>query len=318
MILEASNMVDELYVVLSSSENRDRELCGRDGIKYMPADLRLSWLGNSVSNLENVKIINIEDDQWDSNYDWEAGAKMIKEAIGKPIDFVFSSEKSYDQHFSKYYPERKHVGVDDRRNTVTISATELRNDLYGNWDKLPSVVRQHFTKRVAVVGTESVGKSTLAAKLAKFYNTCFVHEVGRDYCEKYGNQLTAPMFDMIAMDHYMLQEKMLGESNRLLFVDSDAVITQYYLDMYFNGAKSSLIEEIIKRQQFDCVLYLEPDVPWVHAGLRFAGDDAVRQKNNEALKQMYRDRGVEFVTISGSYDERFNQARRHIDDLFKK
>jgi len=94
VIIAASNQVDELYVVLSSSKNRDRELCERDGIKYIPADIRLSWLGEALNNLNNVKIVHVEDDQWDANYDWGIGAEKIKKAIGKPIDFVFSSEKS--------------------------------------------------------------------------------------------------------------------------------------------------------------------------------------------------------------------------------
>jgi HTH-type transcriptional repressor of NAD biosynthesis genes len=316
MALEAANKVDKLYVVLSSSKNRDRELCERDGIKYIPAETRLSWLGEAFANLENIKVMHIEDDQWDSNYDWEAGAKAIKKAIGKPIDFVFSSEDSYNEHFRKYYPESEHVIIDEKRETVTVSATELRKNLYKNWDKLPSAVRGFFTKRVAVVGTESCGKSTLAKQLAKFYNTNFVHEVGRDYCERHANQLTPDMFDNIAMEHFLLQEKMARDSNKILFVDSDAVITQYYLDMYFHK-KSSLVDEIAKKQKFDLVLFLEPDVKWVSDGLRFAGQEEQRTKNNEKLKQMYKEKGIEFICISGNYSERFTKARNLVNKLFE-
>ncbi|VVB77995.1 Nicotinamide-nucleotide adenylyltransferase [uncultured archaeon] len=317
-IMDASNQVDELYVIVSSSKNRDRELCERDGIKYIPADVRLSWIGESLNNLENVKIIHIEDDQWDKDYNWEKGAEMIKKAIGKPIDFVFSSEHSYDEIFKKYYPNSKHIVIDDKRKTVTTSATDLRINLYDNWDKLPNTVRSYFTKRVAIVGTESCGKSTLTKKLAKFYNTEFVQEVGRDYCDKYKNQLTVEMFDKIAMEHFLLQDKKAETSNKVLFVDSEAVITQYYLDMYFNGERSNLIDEIAKKQKYDLVIYLEPDVKWVPDGLRNKGEKEVRMKNNEILKQMYKDRGIDFVTISGNYKERFDSARSLVNKLFEK
>lgn len=317
VILAASNQVDELYVVLSSSKNRDREICERDGIKHIPANARLSWIGESLNNLENVKIIHIEDDQWDANYDWEEGANMIKKAIGKPIDFVFSSEKDYDKYFSKFYPDAKHIVVDDKRKTVTISATEMRRNLFDNWDKLPNCVRSYFTKKVAIVGTESCGKTTLVKKLAKFYNTNFVHEVGRDYCEKYSNNLTEDMFNYIAMEHLLLQRKKAEESNKVLFVDSDATVTQYYLDMYFKGKKSKLIEEIIKLQDYDLVIYLEPDVRWVDDGIRFAGRNEERVRNNELLKKMYLERGIKLVSVSGSYDERFNKSRELVDALFK-
>jgi HTH-type transcriptional repressor of NAD biosynthesis genes len=316
VILAASNLVDELYVVLSSSKNRDKELCDRDGIKYIPAEVRLSWIGEFISDLENIKLIHIEDDHWDADYDWEEGANKIKEAIGKPIDYVFSSETSYNDFFNKYYPNSKHVVVDDKRKTVTISATELRKNLYDHWDKLPNCARAYFTKKIAIIGTESCGKTTLAKKLAKFYNTKYFHEIGRDFSEKYSNQLTDEMFNFIAMEHIILQRKKAEEANKILLVDSDAVVTQYYLDMYFNGKKSSLIDEIIKLQDYDLILYLEPDVKWVDDGLRFSGADEERKKNNEKLKQMYAERGIKFVTINGDYSERFNKSRELIDNLF--
>ncbi len=315
-ILDASNQVDTLYVVLSSSKNRDRELCERDGIKYTPSNLRLSWLGKALNNIDNIEIIHVEDDQWDNNYDWEDGARMIKEAIGRPIDFVFSSEPSYGVHFEKYYPNTKHVIVDDKRKTVTVSATEIRRNLYQYWDKLPASVRSHFTKKVAIVGTESCGKSTLVKKLAKFYNTTYVHEVGRDFCEEYSNRLTPEMFNQIAMEHFLLQKTKSEESNKVLFVDSEAVITQFYFDMYFPGSKSSLIEEIVKLQNYDLVLYLEPDVKWVDDGSRFGGETEVRQRNNETLKRMYAERGINFVSISGDYKQRFDTAKSLVDKLF--
>jgi len=316
VIMDASNYVDTLYVVLSSSKKRDRELCEREGIKYIPAEVRLSWIGELLNNLDNIKIIHIEDDHWDKDYDWEEGAKMIKKAIGKPIDYVFSSEREYDAHFKKYYPNSKHIVIDDKRKTVDISATEMRKNLYDHWDKLPDCVKSYFAKKVAIVGTESCGKSTLTKKLAKFYNTNFVHEVGRDYCERYSNQLTSEMFDQIAIEHYLLQIKKSRESNRVLFIDSEAVVTQYYLNMYFKGAKSRLVEEIIKLQKYDLVLFLESDVAWVEDGFRFAGKDKERKKNNELLKNMFKERKISFESISGDYVERFVKSRKLIEELF--
>ncbi len=317
VIITASNYVDELYVVVSSSKNRDRELCERDGIKYIPAEVRLSWLGEALNNLENINLIHIEDDKWESNYDWEQGAEMIKEAIGKHINYVFSSETEYNDVFKKYYPNSKHIVLDDKRKTVTISATELRKNLYDNWDKLPNCVRSYFTKKVAIVGTESCGKTTLAKKLAKFYNTEYVHEVGRDYCEKYSNFLTKEMFSQIATEHFLLQVKKAEVSNKVLFIDSEAIITQYYLEMYISEKNSPLIEEIIKLQDYDLVIFLEPDVKWVSDGFRFAGEESKRLKNNKKLKEMYIDRGIKFVSIKGDYNKRFIDVKRLVNKLFQ-
>lgn len=314
-IVAASNMVDELYIILSSSKNRDKQLCERDGIKYIPHEVRFSWIGEAVNNLTNIKLIHIEDDQWDENYDWDSGATMIKKAIGKPIDFVFSSEESYSEHFKRNYPNSKHIIIDAGREVVDISGTELRKNIYSNWDKLPKYVRKYFVKKVAVVGTESCGKSTLVMKLAKLYNTEFVAEVGRKYCEKYSNNLTREMFDLIAMEHFLEQEEKSTNSNKVLFVDTEAVVTQFYLNKYFKGEKSQLIEEIAKIQNYDLVIFLEPDVKWIDDGLRNEGHEEIRKQNNEELKNMFSDRGIKFVSVSGNYSERFNKSRELIDEL---
>jgi len=312
-IMKASTMVDKLYVVLSSSTVRDRELCNRDGIKYAPKEVRLSWMGELVHDLENVEIVSIEDSQSNDDYDWEEGSLKIKETIPHPIDYVFSSEISYNDIFSVLYPESKHIVLDPSRSNVNISATEIRQDLYKNWEFLPSYVRAFYTKKVVVVGTESCGKTTLVKKLAKAYNTNYCGEVGRKYCGKYSNRLTISMFDRIAMEHYILQEKLINESNRILFIDSEATITHYYLDMYYAG-HSRLIEEIAKKQEYDLVIYLEPDVEWVDDGTRFS--QYSREENNQYLKWLFVSTGVGFETISGNYEKRFIKAKELVDSLY--
>lgn len=318
LIVAASTIADELYVVLTSSKNRDRQLCERDGIKYIPDDVRFSWIGEAVNNLENVKLVQIEDDEFDENYDWDSGAERIKQSIGKPIDFVFSSEPGYDAHFKRNYPDAKHIVIDAARGAVNISGTKLRKDIYAHWDMLPPYVRKYFAKKVVLIGTESCGKSTLAKKLAKFYNTDFVEEVGRKYCDRYSNHLTAEMFDRIGMDHFLEVERKSEGCNKVLFVDTEATVTQFYLNKYFNGQKSKLLEEIIKIQRYDLAIFLEPDVRWVDDGLRSDGCHQTRINNNEEMKQMFTDRGIDFVCINGNYNERFNKARGLVDCLFQK
>jgi HTH-type transcriptional repressor of NAD biosynthesis genes len=316
-IIEASNHVENLYVVLNTSEERDREVCLADGVKPMPAEVRLSWIGECLSQLENIRILHIQVDTWGHSDDWDEGTRAVKQAIGKKITHVFSSEHEYDELFDKYYPEAEHVVIDARRDTVAArSASEIRRNLYDYWDLLPRTVQAFFVKRIALVGTESVGKTTLTEKLSKFYNTPYVREVGRDYCYRFSDQLTVEHFDQLAMEHFLLTEKLAENCNRILLVDSEAVVTQYYLELYFNR-RSSLIDEIVRRQHFDLCLYLEPDLEWVDDGLRFAGGEKVREKNNVRLKTMLAEYGISYSIISGDYNNRFVQAKEAIDGLFK-
>ncbi len=316
-IIEASNHVEDLYVVLNSSEKKDREICLADGIRPMPADVRLSWIGESISKLDNIHILHIQDDTWGESDNWDAGTQAVKKAIGRPISHVFSSDHAYDELFDKYYPEARHVAIDALRSTVTArSAGEIRRNLYDYWSLLPHTVQSFFVKRIAFVGTESTGKTTLAEKLSKFYNTAYVHEVGRDYTLKFSDQLTEKHFDMLAMEHYLFTEEKSLDCNRVLLVDSEAIVTQYYNEMYF-GRRSPLIDQIIRRQEFDLWLYLEPDLEWIDDGVRFAGDPELRERNNDHLKEMLAEYGIKFQSISGDYNKRFSDAKKAIDALFE-
>jgi nicotinamide riboside kinase len=60
----------------------------------------------------------------------------------------------------------------------------IRADPLGHWEYLAPAVRAWYALRVAVVGAESTGTTTLARSLAANYHTEWVPEYGREYCEQ--------------------------------------------------------------------------------------------------------------------------------------
>ncbi len=102
---------------------------------------------------------------------------------------------------------------------------------------IPSVARSYFVKKVVVVGTESCGKSTLVRNLASVFNTNYVAEYGRTRCEEIGGYdgvLLDEDYPMIAYEQQRQVEKASAFSNRVLFVDTEATVTQFYSELY-NG-----------------------------------------------------------------------------------
>lgn len=312
LIVEASLTVDRLYVVLTYNRERDRLICEKDGFESVEPTRRAAWIGEAVSGLDHVEVLTVED--FDTEYDWDAGAEAIKRAIGHNIDTIFSSEPDYDPVFKRNYPGARHIVMDSERLKISVSASDIRRNLYAHWDDLPRFVRKDFVKKVCITGTESCGKSQLTRKLALAYNTAFVDEVGRRYCERYSNQLTGDMFDRIAAEHLNAVQSAIESANRILFVDTDAVVTQYYLGIYLNG-RSEVLDALSRNQPYDLYLYLEPDVDWVDDGLRFKGEPAERIRLNEALKSMYCERGIEIISISGNFEERYRRVCESIDRL---
>jgi len=319
-IIHASSMVDELYVVLSHSEKRDNELCQSSKMNYIPAQIRLRWLSKLTKDMPHVKVISIEDEDDNEHYNWAEGAGLIKKEIGKPIDYVFSSEREYEPLFQKLYPDSKHVLIDPERTHVNISATQIRNDgVFQHWEYIPDVVKPYFVKKIVVIGTESCGKSTLTKNLAKIYNTTYVEEYGRTVCEDLGGCdgiIIDEDYLQIAYGHKMKELESIEKANKLVFIDTEAIVTQFYSNLY-NQVNQPVLDEIAKQQDYDLWLFLEPDVQWVDDGLRVHGDVEARIKNNQHLKTLLYNQNIHYKILNGDYENRLNGAITYIDDLLK-
>jgi HTH-type transcriptional repressor of NAD biosynthesis genes len=310
-ILKAAELVDELYVVLCYNRELDRRICQQDACKDMPPELRLAWIAHTLKkyNYANIKIIAVE--YFEDNYDWKKGSDEIKRQIDGELTHVFSSEPANDVHFSNNYPNAKHVILDQHRSFLHISGTQVRRGKF--YEDVPPIVKAHFIKKILITGIESVGKSTFVQKLAHYFNSIGIQEIGRQYCEDYQNFLTPDMFPDIAMKHWIAQQDSLINCNEFLFVDSDAVVTEYYLYKYHNIHVNNLIKEIILKQDYDYIFYLNSDVPWVADGYRFLED--TREGDDEHLKSMYKKYGIDFIEISGlDYEQKLKDIIRILYD----
>lgn len=320
-MIRASTMVDELHVIVSYDETYEKMLCEKGGkIPHIPYTVRLRWWHQITKDVPHVHVHAVEEIQTGELSDWARGAEGIKRAVGKPIDTVFSSEEAYGEIFEKLYPGAKHVVLDAARSTYPISATMLRTEgVMKHWNMLPEIVKPYFAKQVVIVGTESCGKSTLVRNLANLYNTTYVEEFGRTYYERLGNceEVTLPSdYPEIAFEHKYNEKKQLEKANKILFIDTEAIVTQYYSEIYL-GESQPVLDEVAQLQKYDLWLFLEPDVRWVDDGTRTFGDQGVREENNKLLKRMLKENGIEYKSIKGNYQERLDKAMYHVNKLLE-
>ena len=319
-IIRAAAVCEELYVMISWCEGREST----------SKELRYRWILNSTRHLPNVKIIMIEDEAvskevYNTDYYWEKGAQDIKDTIGKPIDAVFCGSDYYgtNRFESLYCPESEVVYFD--RAEVPISSTQIRDWATEHWDYVPAVCKEYYTKKVLVVGGESTGKSTLVQNLALAYNTNFVAEVGRETCEYAGGEELMIREDLI--ENLIRQKdevrRALKSSNRILFVDTDALTTGFYCNLLLENVEEKhqlvqLADSIHWTNEWDLVLFLEPEgVDFVQDGTRNEEIKAERRKYSELLKEMFTRNRVKLVSIEGDYLERFNRAKDIIERELK-
>jgi len=97
-------------------------------------------------------------------------------------------------------------------------------------------------------------------------------------------------------------------ANKVLFIDTEAIVTQYYSELYV-GKRLDILTEVAKLQEYDLHIYLEPDVAWVNYGICVHGDQSIREENNLKLKQMFNESGIDYVIVTGNYEERFERSK---------
>lgn len=318
-IIRAASQCDVLYIVVCWCSVRD----------YVRLEDRISWIKNVTSHLDNVRILTLEDTapdktSYNSDVYWEEGAKEIKRMIGSKIDAVYCGTDylGTNRFESLYSPESEVIYFD--RAEVPICSTDIRTWATDHWDYIPQIERNQFCRRVLIAGTESCGKSVLAQNLALAYNTLFVPEIGRETCERAGGEENMVLADFMENleRQYSETEKAATMANRLLFVDTDALTTQYYAELLLHdpGEKKKCVEEaqrINKLNRWDLVLFLRPDNDFVQDGLRNEIVAANRMKYHDILKKYYEESGIKIHEIGGDYLNIFNTAKKLIESEFK-
>jgi HTH-type transcriptional regulator, transcriptional repressor of NAD biosynthesis genes len=314
----AASIAGELHVIISHDSEFEQKLCEGGHAEPVGFKLRLRWWKQLTRELPHVHVHEIYDEQTGSFSDWENGARKIRASIGKPIDFVFSSEPGYDPIFKRLYPEAEHILIDPDRKRYPISGTMFRRDgLMKHWDMIPKCIQPHFVRKVVIAGTESCGKSTLAASLAQLYNTSYVREYGRTFYEELGGCegiTVAEDYPHIAYAHKLEEWRKQQSADRILFIDTEAITTQFFSYAYLQR-RQPVLDEIAKLQKYDLWLLLEPDVEWVDDGTRSFGEQDERWKNHLLLKSLLDEHNVCYKVINGSYRERLEKSMMYTDEL---
>src|SRR5204863_7277646 len=122
--------------------------------------------------------------------------------------------------------------VDPGSTHIPVSAAQIRGQPMDHWQSIPPPVRPYFVRRLAIVGAESTGKTTLAQALAAQFSTVCVPEFARDYLSARGGQCRPADMPVIAAGQARLEDEYARHANRLLVCDTDLLTTQLWQEHY--------------------------------------------------------------------------------------
>ena len=169
-------------------------------------------------------------------------------------------------------------------------------------------------RKIAIVGPESTGKSTISPMLAEHYETVWVPEYAREYCEK----LSAPCTweDEINMfrGQLELENELLPKANKILICDTTFITVKIWSDQMFGKAPQEVIDELAKHP-YDFYLLMNIDLPWEDDPLRDFPN--MREHFMEVWHRELQELGANYSVISGQAEERLENAVRAIDHFLK-
>ncbi|MGE3298447.1 MAG: AAA family ATPase [Porticoccaceae bacterium] len=230
--------------------------------------------------------------------------------LGTQVDVVFTSE-AYGDGFAgfltEYFRSRgrlaadvTHVSVDLARNTVPVSGTVVRRDPFASRSLLAPVVYTDFVERVAILGGESSGKSTLAQALADHFETTWAREYGRELWQVRRGQLRREDMLEIATTQVDREFRLGLEARRFLFCDTTPLTTAFYSQAMF-GQVDPRLDQLAARS-YDHTILCAPDFEFVQDGTRRT--EAFRTQQHEWYEHRLRSADAAFTLVSGSVENR--------------
>lgn len=161
-----------------------------------------------------------------------------------------------------------------------------------------------MSKKIAVVGPESTGKSTLSRQLAEHYQAGWVPEFAREYIDKLPRAYEKNDLLTIAQNQMALENE-AAENHTLIFCDTNLLVIKIWSEFKY-GDCHPWIQEAIERNNYDLHLLTNIDLPWQ--------DDPQREhpQAREQLFDIYKNEldqmKVAYEIIQGQQDQRLYSA----------
>lgn len=294
----AGGFVDDLTVLVCTLQKQP-----------IPGALRYEWMRRSFGG---VRVLHHPDENPEEPSDaetpeqfWALWRTSILSYLDAPPDFVFASEP-YGAKLAEVLGA-KFIPGDLPRELVPISGTALRGHLGVHWQYLLPAARPYFAKRIAIVGAESSGKSTLTQFLAAHFGTKYAAEYARAYLDSVSPEITAEALLAIAQGHRASEDALAEQCSGLLFCDTEAIITKLYAQLFLNFVPPE-IEAYAAEDRYALYLVTAATEDWVPDPQRYQPDYAARAAFSRACVSELERLGRRFVLLEGSWEQRTAQA----------
>jgi NadR type nicotinamide-nucleotide adenylyltransferase len=118
-------------------------------------------------------------------------------------------------------------------------------------------------KKIAIIGPESTGKSTLCEQLSQYYNCLWCPEFAREYLQTHGTNYSYNDLLSIAKGQLALEDEytQMSVNRRVLFVDTEMYVMKVWCEFVFGKCHRFILDKIVERK-YDLYLLCNTDLIW--------------------------------------------------------
>jgi NadR type nicotinamide-nucleotide adenylyltransferase len=167
-------------------------------------------------------------------------------------------------------------------------------------------------RRVAIVGPECTGKSSLARFLAQHYQTLWVPEFAREYLGQINRPYTKDDLELIAKAQILQEDALAREANNVLVCDTTLLVIKIWGEFKYGTCSESILKAHATRK-YDLHLLTDIDIPWENDPQREHPDK--REQLFRIYKTELEKSSENFITISGSWEHRKQTAIQAVKNL---
>jgi NadR type nicotinamide-nucleotide adenylyltransferase len=156
-------------------------------------------------------------------------------------------------------------------------------------------------KKIAIVGPESTGKSTLSEQLSARFQTPWVPEYARQYLDQLDRPYQKTDLLEIARGQIALEDEAEKKADGLLICDTNLVVIKIWSEVKYGHCDEWIVEQM-KLRHYHLHLLMDIDMPWEYDPYREHPHmrEFLFQKYEEELIAM----GETYSVVRGSYDQR--------------
>jgi NadR type nicotinamide-nucleotide adenylyltransferase len=169
--------------------------------------------------------------------------------------------------------------------------------------------------RIAILGAESTGKSSLAEALAARFGTLWVPEYLREFVATHQRTPQEHEQLFIATTQVEREAAAAAAANRLLFCDTTPLMTAIYSRFYW-GRVDPQLDALARKRSYDVTVVTAPDAPWVADGLQRESAE-VRQLIHEQLLATLDSLKTPYLLVAGNPEQRVRQVQTALPGLLK-